>query len=167
MYNQFVLQYASAHKRNGEVDSIKPRKLGRDISQIYRSSQFFFDHKLKPYQLGSGQYILLIPLYDNDGINQKQLSDRAKLDKTTTTRTIEKLLSEGYITREPDESDKRAYKLYTTPKAAAIRPTLASILDEWNQIMLGGFTSEEREQIFSLIDKINSNIHQQRRRTEL
>ncbi|MBP2651903.1 MAG: transcriptional regulator [Firmicutes bacterium] len=50
-------------------------RFGKHISLIYRYSQIFFNSELKKYNLGSGQYIFLVNLFKNNGINQEQLSD--------------------------------------------------------------------------------------------
>ncbi|MCR4435512.1 MAG: MarR family transcriptional regulator [Clostridiales bacterium] len=133
-------------------------RFGKHISLIYRYSQIFFNPLLNKYNLGSGQYQFLMTLYDNNGIIQEQLSKLVKLDKATTARAIKKLEKEGYVFRMTSEDDKRAQKLYTTKKAAAVREYLENVLDSWNKIMLENFSQDQKEQLFELIEKVGSNI---------
>ncbi len=133
-------------------------RFGKHISLIYRYSQIFFNSELKKYNLGSGQYIFLINLFQNNGISQEQLSDIVKIDKATTARAIAKLVKESYVIREVNDKDKRAYNLYTTPKAESIKNILFRILDSWNKIMLDNFTNEEKEILLKLTEKVGSNI---------
>jgi len=133
-------------------------RLGKHISLIYRYSQIFFNEQLKKYNLGSGQYIFLINLFENNGISQETLSDIVKFDKATTARAIAKLINENYVIRKVNESDKRAYNLYTTDKAESIKDELFAILDSWNQIMLDKFEQQERKNLLSSIEKVGNNI---------
>lgn len=133
-------------------------RFGKHISLIYRYSQIFLNAQLKKHNLGSGQYIFLMSLFEHNGINQEQLSDIVKIDKATTARAVAKLVNEGYVIREISETDKRAYNLYTTEKALAIKEVLLSILDTWNEIMLDNLTPAERHTLLELTEKVSSNI---------
>lgn len=144
----------------GAAILIKDR-FGKHVSLIYRYSQIFFNAQLKKYNLGSGQYIFLINLFENNGISQEQLSDMVKIDKATTARAVAKLVNENYVIRKVSETDKRAYNIYTTDKADAIKPALFAILDAWNQTMLDGFSKQDRETLLNLIEKVGSNILKQ------
>lgn len=144
-----------------EVAILQKDRFGKHISLIYRYSQIFFNSELKKYNLGSGQYIFLINLFQNNGISQEQLSDMVKIDKATTARAIAKLVNENYVIREVNDKDKRAYNLYTTPKAESIKNILFGILDSWNTIMLDNFNEEEKKMLLKLTEKVGSNILRQ------
>lgn len=133
-------------------------RLGKHISLIYRYSQIYFNEQLKKFKLGSGQYIFLMSLFENNGITQEQLAAAVKFDKATTARAVAKLEEEGYVIRKISETDKRAYNLYITDKANAIKTELTAVLDEWNRIMLYDFAEQEKENVRNLIEKIGENI---------
>ena len=137
---------------------MKTEHLGKHISLLYRQSQIYFNAELKKYQLGSGQYIFLLSLLKNEGINQEQLADIVKIDKTTTARAVAKLESEGYLTRETSLEDKRAYILHSTEKARSIQKVLGEILDRWNDSMLADFTAEDKNTLRRLLDRAIGNI---------
>lgn len=137
---------------------LEKERFGKHISLIYRYSQIYFNEKLKKYNLGSGQYIFLLSLLDNNGINQEELSQIIKVDKTTTARAVAKLVKENYIIRRKDEHDKRAYNLYPTAKAESMRNILANILDGWNNILLSSLADEERKTLLHLISKVGANV---------
>lgn len=133
-------------------------RLGKHISLIYRYSQIYFNEQLKKFKLGSGQYIFLMSLFENNGITQEQLAAAVKFDKATTARAVAKLEEEGYVIKKISETDKRAYNLYITDKANAIKTELTAVLDEWNRIMLCNFDEQEKENLHNLIEKIGNNI---------
>lgn len=133
-------------------------RIGKNISIVYRYSQVFLNPVLKEYNLGSGQYTFLIHLFDNNGINQEQLTELVKIDKANTARAINTLVEKGYVLKKVSEEDKRSYKLYTTEKAESIKDRLNSIFDSWNNILLKGFTESEEAELAAFLDKIETNI---------
>ncbi|CDM67558.1 MarR-family transcriptional regulator [Clostridium bornimense] len=63
-------------------------------------------------------------LEKNEGISQIKISKEIGNDKAMSTRTINKLIENGFIYRHQDEKDNRAYKLYLTPKSKEVIPKL-------------------------------------------
>ncbi|MBF8983603.1 MarR family transcriptional regulator [Lutibacter sp. B2] len=112
---------------------------------------------MKPYNISRGQHIFLVALFKNNGINQEELSNNIKIDKGTTARAIKKLEEEGYVVREIDPADKRAYKLYVTEKALEIKPKFIEVLSSWTDILSDGFTEEEKEITLKLLKKMAQN----------
>jgi len=137
---------------------LKTKHIGKHISLLYRQSQIYFNAELKKYQLGSGQYIFLLSLLENEGINQEQLADIVQIDKTTTARAVAKLEREGYLTRETCPEDKRAYILHATEKAHKIHAVLEKILDQWNERMFSDFEEKDKKILKGLLDRAIDNI---------
>ncbi|TGE35121.1 MarR family transcriptional regulator [Desulfosporosinus fructosivorans] len=133
-------------------------RFGKHISLIYRYSQIFMDQNLSNYNLGSGQYVFLLNLLQNKGVNQEKLSNILMINKATTARAIKKLEKEGYVVRNTSNEDKRSYELYPTEKAEAIEAVLMKLLDTWNGILLKDFSDEEKDQLFILIEKVGNNL---------
>lgn len=138
-------------------NDLKCEALGKYISILYRQGNAFLTKKYSKYNIGSGQYMFLIQLYANDGLSQEELSSRLNIDKGTTARAIKKLEDEGYIIREIDEDDKRAYKIFLTEKAKEIKKGFFEILRQWNDILTSGLNVEEVEIVLKLMKKISNN----------
>lgn len=138
-------------------NNVKCEALGKYISKLYRQGNAFLTKKFNRYNIGSGQYMFLIQLYNRDGLSQEELAARLNIDKGTTARAIKKLEDQGYITRVKDEGDKRANKIFLTQKAENIRIGFFEILGEWNDILTSGLTEEEVEGVLKLMKKISVN----------
>lgn len=91
-----------------------------DLSVLYRNTQKFFDHVLEQYQIGWGQLIYLFVVYENEGVTMQEAARIGEVDKGTTTKSIQKLVDQGYMTVRQDENDKRVKRLFTTEKATGI-----------------------------------------------
>lgn len=130
---------------------------GRWISLIYRYGQTYISKRLKDYNIGRGQYIFLIALYEKDGISQEQLTDYLKIGKCTTARALKKLEENQYIIRKQDLMDKRAYKVYLTEKAYEVKPVIDLILTEWADILSYNFSEEEKKIALNMFEKMAEN----------
>ncbi len=100
---------------------IDPREILGPIAQIYRSNLVFMTRGLEAYRIRSGQFEFLIVLYHKDGVSQETLAKLLKVSKATSARAIQNLEKEGYVYRERDESDLRAYRVYLTEKGKKMR----------------------------------------------
>jgi DNA-binding MarR family transcriptional regulator len=134
--------------------------IGKWISILNRHCQAYISKHLKEYNIGSGQYVFIITLYKNNGISQDKLSELLNIDKGTTAKAIKKLEEEGYVRREIDPADRRAYKLYATEKAFAIEPAICEVLKSSNKILSMGFTEEDKAVARRLLEKMATNAVQ-------
>lgn len=130
---------------------------GRWVSLLNRYIQAYISKHLKAYNLGCGQHSFLLVLYDNNGISQDTLSDILNIDKGTTAKAVKKLEDEGYVYREVDPDDKRAYRLYCTEKALNLKPVLFEVLRSYNDMLTANFTEEEKELTLKLLKKMSEN----------
>ncbi len=91
------------------------------------------------------QWLILYTLFKQDGESISQLSNRAYLDNSTITGVIDRLEKAGYVSREPFEGDRRAYKIVLQPKAYQIKEQVSAIIDGIYQDMTAGFSEQEIE----------------------
>ena len=100
------------------------------LSILFRNTQKYFDTVLAQYDIGSGQLIFLFSIYEHEGITMQEVTQIGELDKGTTTKSIQKLIEQGYIQSRIDENDHRVKRLYTTSKAANIMNSLYEYRNE-------------------------------------
>jgi DNA-binding MarR family transcriptional regulator len=131
--------------------------IGKLISCIYRYSHFHIAKKLEIYKIGRGQLSFLMTLYNRDGVSQENIARNLKIDKSTVARAIKKLMEEGYVIKERDTSDRRAYKVFLTEKAKIIKPKIINIVSEWFESLLSDFTEDERKILIIFLKKIVKN----------
>lgn len=125
---------------------------------IYRNTLEYTNEVFKKYSLGSGTYPYLMILYNKEGISQNQISKELAVDKALSARVIKKLIDLGYVRKEINSKDSRAYCLYLTDKAKLIIPSMKEELAKWNEIMTQNLTEEEKDDITDLLSKVLGNI---------
>lgn len=131
----------------------------KNISIVHRHQQILINHYLKPYGIGSGQYVFLAKIYENPGINQKSLTKLVKIDKATTTKALKKLEEEKYIFRVQDKQDLRYYSLYLTPKGEEFIPILFNMLDNIKDVLTKDISPSEYEIMIRCLDLIIKNVN--------
>ncbi|MDO5110006.1 MAG: anaerobic ribonucleoside-triphosphate reductase activating protein [Erysipelotrichaceae bacterium] len=117
-----------------------------NLSVLYRNTQKYFDRALVPYDIGSGQLIFLLCINENEGITMQELTSLSEVDKGTTTKSIQRLIDQGYIQSRTDEKDHRVKRLYTTEKAAAIMPVVYEFRNRMRTILADGVDFRSFEQ---------------------
>lgn len=126
-------------------------------SLIYRCTCKYYDKQLSKYNIGSGQLMFLLMIYENEGISMNELAKKGVFDKGTVTKGIVKLEEEGYILSEVGKHDKRVRNLYTTQKTKDIIGEIYLIRSEWFQKLCSSFSDEETKLFIKLQNQMVSN----------
>lgn len=114
--------------------------------------------KFKQYDVTPEQWVLLKELYEEDKISQKALSLRVGKDPNTLKVMVDKLEQKGYVKREKNPNDQRAFFLILTQNALEI----IKQLDPLDQSMIANirhnFTEEELTLFKSMLTKVSHNL---------
>ncbi len=131
---------------------------GHSISTIYRHLQIYVNQKFTKYGFGSGQYLFFIHIARNDGICQKELSQRLIIDKATTAKAIKKLSELGYIYSIQNINDKRSFNLHLTEKGKEIQPEIKKILRDTTMVLQQGLSPDEIDKTDKILNQMLNNI---------
>jgi DNA-binding MarR family transcriptional regulator len=101
---------------------------------------------------------ILFVLDQKGTVTMQEVARHTIKDKSTVSSVINKLEAGGYIVKERDAADGRYTNLTLTPKARKLRPVLFEISKEMNEKLFEGFTEEEKQTLFRLMEKIDGNI---------
>lgn len=133
----------------------------RDLDTLVREIHALYESKFKNYDLQRGQFIFLTRVYENPGISLSDLSYELKMDKTSITRAIQKLIDSEYITKIQDLDDKRIWHLFTTEKC---KDLYAEIIAEKNRIISVCFNDvnhDETNMFSRIVNLISNNINRE------
>jgi len=136
------------------------KSIGRLISILYRHAKVYFHRNLDGYGLGHGQVPVLMYIIHYGPVTQHQINQHFQLDKGSTSALIKSLEQNGFIYRTQDNLDKRAHFLYTTDKTNALLPELKQVFKGWTEILTKDFDPEEKEQAFTLLNRMIDNSKQ-------
>lgn len=95
--------------------------------QLYRASKGMgklYSQALKPFRLTFSQYLVLLALWDKDGVSISDIGGRTGMGIGTLNPILKRLASQEWIQREPHESDKRTMLIYLAPKASETKQAI-------------------------------------------
>ena len=122
-------------------------RVARKMSKVTRK-------KLASYGLTTTQFFLLTALYEGDGVPISVLAQKVALDKATLTGLLDRLERDDFIERKADLDDRRAIRIFLTPKAESLRVELTELYHQNNGMFLSILTSEESEIFERVVDKL-------------
>ena len=125
---------------------------------LSRCVQTICDLRFRKLRLQRGQAIYLARVCEHPGINLIDLSNMLKVDKTSTTKVIQKLSGEGYVERIRDENDMRSWSLKPTAAARAAYDTIIQQENHFIDVCVSGFSDNDREKALGLIRRMRENI---------
>ena len=80
-----------------------------------------------------------------------------EIEKTALTRGLGSLEEQGYIARKVDEKDRRVNRVFLTEKGFNAIPKLNEYSSQWQEVLMNGFTSTEKEELERLVKKMSEN----------
>jgi DNA-binding MarR family transcriptional regulator len=118
----------------------------------------FADHQIEnmnPTRLG-----ILLALADQDGVIMSKLGQRLFLEKSTMTGVIDKMEADGLVVRRSDQTDRRALRIYLTPKAKRLNEKILKIIDRVYQDLRGDLTDHDLAASVKVSKQIGQAAHE-------
>ena len=76
---------------------------------------------LEPFGLTYPQYLVLLVLWEQDGVSLKEIGRRLQLDAGTLTPLLKRLEAGGYVRRQRDPGNERQLRLELTKAGRSLR----------------------------------------------
>lgn len=92
------------------------------VGQVYKPL-------LAPLGLTYPQYLVLLILWEGDGVTVGTISERLYLESSTLTPLIKRLETQGLVERKRDAADERKVRVRLTAKGAGLQPAALHIPD--------------------------------------
>ncbi|NTJ66693.1 MarR family transcriptional regulator [Agrobacterium rhizogenes] len=107
-----------------------------------------------------GQFPILLELWSEDGLTQKQLLERVDIEQATMANTLSRMERDGLVERRPHPSDKRAQLIFLTSKATAMQAEAIEAAMAADTDLLKDFRQFERELLLEYIRRVLENARQ-------
>lgn len=86
----------------------------KELTRLYRPI-------LEPLNLTYSQYLVMLVLWEEDGIDLRQLGARLTLDSGTLSPLVKRLIQIGYVEKSRAKEDERRIILTLTPTGRTLR----------------------------------------------
>ncbi|UCZ53503.1 MarR family transcriptional regulator [Bacillus shivajii] len=131
--------------------SIKIHKTDLLLTSLIKS-------RLEPYNLAPEQNLIMMLLWEKDGLTQNQIVEKLAKDKTNVARMASNLEKKGFIKRVHCTDDRRAVKLYLTPAGKEHGKKVVPVSEEFDEIVCDGLSKEELQELERLLSKVRENV---------
>jgi DNA-binding MarR family transcriptional regulator len=128
--------------------------LGYLINRAARAFASRLAAELRPFDVGIGQWAVLLHLWGSDGLTQAQLARRVAIEQPTMVRTIDRMERDGLVARTPDSRDRRASRITLTERGWNLRDALVPLAAGVNEAATATLTAHEAETLRLLLGKL-------------
>lgn len=121
-----------------------------------------FDERVRPLGVTGQQARLLFLLERSEGDNQSAYAAQLEVEPITLCRMVDRMEDSGLISRRPDPDDRRARRLFLTPRACDMIRDLYERALGLSDNMASALTKEELANLESSLKKIHVHIQEVR-----
>jgi len=104
------------------------------------------------------QWSILYHLWKEDGLSQQELGTRTFRDKASTTRLIDNLEKQGYVTRVASDTDRRINLVCLTDKAKPLQDITYQLSNQTMNEALEGVTKDQIEVVKKVFQRVYDNL---------
>jgi DNA-binding MarR family transcriptional regulator len=97
---------------------------------------------------------VLVPLYEEDGLTMGELARRSGLSKQGMTTLVRAVEEAGFVTRERDAADGRAFRVSLSPQGQQLRPVAEQVLGGLAVEMRSRLSAAELEELTRALRKV-------------
>ena len=132
--------------------------LGYQVRQLNRAIQRDLQSRIQPHGATLGAWYFLRVLWETDGLTQRELADRTGTQEPTAAIALRGMEEAGWITREPDQADRRKMGIRLTEAGRALRESLLPEAHAVIETATRGMSADERDMLVALLRRARENF---------
>ena len=129
----------------------------KTLNNISRCQSMYRKKTIAAENLCPNHYAFVLSVCHQPGRSQDELARVLCLDKSTVARALAHLEKHGYITRIPNEKDRRQYLVHPTEKMLDLYPKVQIANREWNTRLTENVSPEELEVFYRVLSKMEQS----------
>lgn len=134
------------------------RSVGYQIRMTHRRLQRELQVRIERHGATLGMWYYLRALWDEDGLTQRELSDRTGTMEPTTLAAIMAMQRKGLVQRSRNPDDPRKINVYLTERGQALEAVLLPAAREVVETAVRGLRKGEVEILLKLLHAIQRNL---------
>lgn len=149
---------AGAAGRKARVVYSAEQSVGHQVRQTHRALQRALGTRIRPYGITLGMWYFLRVLWEEDGLNQRELSARAGTAEPTTVTALHAMERRGLVVRMQNRDDRRKSNIFLTKPARDLRNLLLPEARAVNRIATTGLPAAEVEALKRILARLRANL---------
>jgi len=113
---------------------------------------------LRDFGLRVPEWRALAALYARQKCTMTELADLASIDRTTLTRTVDRMQDAGWLTRLADAEDMRVTRLALTAAGRKMFERIWPEVQRLNELALSGLSSAQIEVLRKILGQMRANL---------
>ena len=128
------------------------------ITQVMAARDRELAQGLRDYGLRVPEWRALAALYSKRRCTMSELADFATIDRTTLTRTVDRMQDAGWIARLADDADARITRLALTTTGRRMFERIWPQVQRLNNLALAGLSSAQIESLRRTLGQMKANL---------
>lgn len=119
--------------------------------------QSLFRAKSRDVELCPCQHTFVLAICRAPGRSQEELARDICLSKSAVARALSDLEQKGYITRTPNQADKRQLLVFPTEKMTEALPPVRALTQRWNETIAKGISEKDLAVFEGVLERMEQN----------
>lgn len=136
----------------------RTRSAGFLANQMARLFAKGLQRNIRQLGLAPAQFMTLLALWEEDGLTQRELTERLDVEQATMANTLTRMERDGLIERRTLPEDGRSQSIHLTRKAIGLQEAATDAAKSVNATALGNLSEEERTLFLDLASRIISAL---------
>jgi DNA-binding MarR family transcriptional regulator len=133
--------------------------VGYQVRATHRALQRFLQFKIEPHGITPGMWYFLRALWHEDGLTQRELSNRVGTMEPTTLSAILVMEKKGLVRRVRDASDRRKWHIHLTPKGRTAKVKLLPLAREVVDTAVQNLSRSEVTQLLKNLAEVQKSLN--------
>lgn len=122
-------------------------QVARCFSVLDGRSRSYVLEACRPLKITYSEYVVLLRLFDCEGVSQEDLSRVLHTDKSAVARTLKLLEQKGFICREKDAEDRRIKRIRLTEYGRMQYTFLMSVMNCWVNYLIDTLSPQDVDSV--------------------
>jgi MarR family transcriptional regulator, organic hydroperoxide resistance regulator len=131
---------------------------GFTLAKVCKAHRANVGALLAEHGLHVGQEMVLVELWQDDGLRGGELAARLDVEPPTLTKMLRRLEGRGLVERRPDPSDARSFRAHLTDRGRALEEPVGRCWERAEEMTLAGLNRAERRSFRNLLIRVRSNL---------
>jgi DNA-binding MarR family transcriptional regulator len=135
------------------------QSFGQVARLTFRAFARSLEQRIMNHGVTIGQWRFLRELWREDGITQRELSERLSMREPSTVAAVRSLEAAGLVRRVRDDCDRRKIRIHLTPQARRLREPLLGHVRDVNLIATEGVPRKDLETTRRVLLQLMANLN--------
>jgi len=131
---------------------------GYVINHLARLLYLALANEVKEYNVVPGQFPILLCLWQEDGLSQRQLCQRVQIEQATMSNTLGRMVRDGVVERRPDAVDGRSTRIFLTKRGRDLEMPLTTAAQKVNETALKNIPQQQGKETLDVLKVMITNL---------